>query len=51
MLALAAKARLQRGGLVAVRIAQAAWSQRQAASLMPLRTAGPPVERGGRAGG
>jgi hypothetical protein len=42
---LAAKARLQLRGLVPVRIAQAAWSQRQAANLMPHRMA---ASRGAR---
>ena len=48
---LAAKARLRLRGLGVVRIARAARSQRQAASLMPLRTLGPVVAQGGRAGG
>ena len=48
---LAAKARLRLSWLVAVRIAQAAWSQRQAASPMPLGTVDPAVAQGERAGG
>ena len=51
MATLAAKAQLRLRGLLAVRIAQAAWSQRPAASLMPPRAIDRAAAQGGEGQG